>query len=465
MTHRRRVVITGMGIVSPLGCDLGMFWHLLTRGESGIRPITSFDTSPFHASLAGEVNDFDPTDFIQPKKARRMGRVSQFAVAAALMAGRNAMLDMDQEDRDRMAVCFGTSVGGLKEAFEAHDSMLAKQYKHTNPFTMTTTFPNAVSAEVSIALGTHGECETYSIGCSSTANAIGRAYDLIRSHDVDIVFAGGAEAPLHPTIFSAMDAGRTLAPDEGGTIRNLPRPFDQTRCGIVLGEGAGCLILEEAEHAKRRGAQIYAELEGWAFTTDAYSMARPDEAGKEHRRAIKCAIASAHWFPEEVDYINACGLGAVDLDLIETLAIKQAMGSYAYRMPVSSFKSALGHAFAASGAFQLIGTVLALRHQFIPPTLHLTHPDPQCDLDYVACVGRPHAIQRALVNSFGFGGKNIVIAVSQVDVPVAHPTSVRDGMGVVYGDPVGVPAHARADGHLPLAQDDRRNLQPPWQGR
>ena len=429
MTPRRRVVITGMGVVSPLGCDLGMFWHLLSAGESGITPITHFDTSPFQSSLAGEVNDFDPTDFIHPKKARRMGRVSQFAVASALMAGRDALLDMDQEDRGRVAVCFGTSVGGLKEAFEAHDSMLAKQYKHTNPFTMTTTFPNAVSAEVSIAMGAHGECETYSIGCSSTANAIGRAYDLIRAHDVDIVVAGGAEAPLHPTIFSAMDAGRTLAPDQGGTIRNLPRPFDQTRCGIVLGEGAGCLILEEQAHAERRGAPIYAELEGWGFTTDAFSMARPDDTGKEHRRAIDRALASAHWFPEEVDYINACGLGTVELDLIETMAIKGALGSHAYRIPISSFKSALGHAFAASGAFQLIGTVLALQHQFIPPTLHLTHPDPQCDLDYVPCVGQARTLQRALVNSFGFGGKNIIIPVSRVDSPVLLGQLIHERAG------------------------------------
>jgi 3-oxoacyl-[acyl-carrier-protein] synthase II len=451
MRNNRRVVITGMGVVSPLGLDLRTFWHLLSHGRSGVAPITSFDTSPFSASLAGEITDFDPTDFIQPKKARRMGRVSQFAVASALMAGRDAALDLDQEDRHRVAVCFGTSVGGLKEAFEAHDSMLAKQYKRTNPFTMTTTFPNAVSAEVSIALGTHGECETYSIGCSSTANAIGRAYDLIRSHDVDIAIAGGAEAPLHPTIFSAMDAGRTLAPDQRGTIRNLPRPFDKTRCGIVLGEGAGCLILEEAEHAERRGAPIYAELEGWAFTTDAYSMARPDETGKEHRRAIECALSSAHWFPEEVDYINACGLGAVELDLIETMAIKQAMGATAYRIPVSSFKSALGHAFAASGAFQLIGTILAMHHHFIPPTLHLTNPDPQCDLDYVAGVGRSRTLQRALVNSFGFGGKNIVIAISRVDVPVAAQELDQEGMSALHGDPVRIPVHARAAEHLPLS--------------
>ena len=448
MTNQRRVVITGLGVVSPIGCDLELFWHLLSRGESGIKPITSFDTSPFNASLAGEITDFDPTDFIHPKKARRMGRVSQFAVAAALMAARNAALDWEQEDRERVGVCFGTSVGGLKEAFEAHDSMLAKQYKHTNPFTMTTTFPNAVSAEVSIALGTHGECETYSIGCSSTANAIGRAYDLIRSHDVDIVVAGGAEAPLHPTIFSAMDAGRTLAPDQGGTIRDLPRPFDQHRCGIVLGEGAGCFILEEQEHAERRGAPIYAELEGWAFTTDAHSMARPDDTGREHRRAIERAVSAAHWFPEEVDYINACGLGTVELDLIETVAIKQAMGSTAYRIPVSSFKSALGHAFAASGAFQLIGTVLALQHQFIPPTLHLTHPDPQCDLDYVTGLGRSKTLQRALVNSFGFGGKNIVIAVSRVDVPALRDTILASESGSTYYERLVAPAlaHSRQTG-------------------
>ena len=450
MRNQRRVVITGLGVVSPLGCDLELFWHLLSRGETGIKPITSFDTSPFGASLAGEITDFDPTDFIHPKKARRMGRVSQFAVASALMAARNAALDLEQEDRERIGVCFGTSVGGLKEAFEAHDSMLAKQYKHTNPFTMTTTFPNAVSAEVSIALGTHGECETYSIGCSSTANAIGRAYDLIQGHDVDIVIAGGAEAPLHPTIFSAMDAGRTLAPDQGGTIRDLPRPFDQTRCGIVLGEGAGCFILEEQEHAERRGAPIYAELEGWSFTTDAHSMARPEETGKEHRRAIERAVASAHWFPEEVDYINACGLGTVELDLIETIAIKKAMGSSAYRIPISSFKSALGHAFAASGAFQLIGTVLALQHQFIPPTLHLTHPDPQCDLDYVTGLGRSKTLQRALVNSFGFGGKNIVLAVSRVDVPALRDTILASESGSTYHERLVTPAlaHSRQAGFI-----------------
>ncbi|MEK7236977.1 MAG: hypothetical protein AAB242_10160, partial [Nitrospirota bacterium] len=225
-------------------------------------------------------------------------------------------------------------------------------------------------------------------------------------------------------------------------------PFDQNRCGIVLGEGAGCFILEEQEHAERRGAPIYAELEGWAFTTDAHSMARPDETGREHRRAIERAVASAHWFPEEVDYINACGLGTVELDLIETIAIKKAMGSSAYRIPVSSFKSALGHAFAASGAFQLIGTVLALQHQFIPPTLHLTHPDPQCDLDYVTGLGRSKTLQRALVNSFGFGGKNIVIAVSRVDVPALRDTILASESGSTYHERLVAPAlaHSRQAG-------------------
>jgi 3-oxoacyl-[acyl-carrier-protein] synthase II len=291
--------------------------------------------------------------------------------------------------------------------------MLRKQHLH--PFTMTATFPNAVSAEVAIALGVHGECETYSIGCSSTANAIGRAYDLIRSRDVDLVIAGGAEAPLHPTILSAMEAGRTLAPDFQGSVRNHPRPFDRTRSGIVMGEGAGCVVLEEYEHAVRRGAHIYAEIEGWAFTCDAHSMAKPMESGQEQQRAIEQALMAAHWFPEEVEYVNACGLGSVELDAIETKAIKQAMGAHAYRVPVSSLKGALGHAFAASGAFQVISTVLSLEHQFVPPTLNLTEPDPDCDLDYVPGQGRPLAMQRALINSFGFGGKNIVLALSRAE--------------------------------------------------
>lgn len=432
MNEQRRVVITGLGVVSPLGNDLRTFWHLLSEGASGIRPLSAFDTSPFSASLGAEVTDFDPTDFIPVKYARRMGRVSQFAVASALMAVRDAGLDLTEADRAEAAVSFGTSVGGLKEAFEAHDSMIRKQYQHTNPFTMTATFPNAVSSEVAIALGLHGQCETYSIGCSSTANAIGRATDLIRSGLADIVIAGGAEAPLHPTIFSAMDAGRVLAPDQRGAIRNLPRPFDLNRCGIVLGEGAGCIVLESFDHARQRGARMYTELEGWRFTCDAYSMAKPLDTGVEQRRAIEQALTTARWFPEEVDYINACGLGTRDLDMLETGAIKRSLGSHAYQIPVSSFKGALGHAFAASGAFQVIGTALALEHQFIPPTLNLTEPDPDCDLDYVAGEGRAATIHRALINSFGFGGKNVVLAMSRVEAGVSYGAEVRSDWASVH---------------------------------
>ena len=413
MRQMRRVIVTGLGIVSPLGNNLQTFWHLLSTGQSGIAPLSSFDTAPFSSCLAGEVKDFDAEDFIPRKQARRMGRVSHFAVAAALMAVRDARLDIEHENRSEMAICLGTSVAGLREAFAAHDSTL--RHQHLSPFTMSSTFPNAVSGEIAIALGINGECETYSIGCSSTANAIGRAFEMIRAGHADVILAGGTEAPLHPTIFSAMEAGRVLAPDEGGTIRNLPRPFDRTRCGMVLGEGAGCLILEDYDHARLRGAPMYAELEGWGFTCDAYSMARPLASGKEQKRAIDRALLTASWFPEEVEYVNACGLGTQDLDSIETAAIKDSLGSHAYHVPISSFKSALGHAFAASGAFQVIGTALAMDQQFIPPTLHLTNPDPTCDLDYVALKGRPSRIGKALINSFGFGGKNVVLALSRID--------------------------------------------------
>jgi len=409
----RRVVITGLGIVSPLGLDLKLFWHYLSGGHSGIRPILSFDTRGLSSSLGGEVIDFDPTDFIQRKQARRMGRASQFAVAASMMAVHDAQLRLEWEDCDQIGVSMGTSIAGLKEALDAHADYIQKDCRHFNPFTMTATFPNAVSGEVAIALGLHGDCETYSNGCSSTANAIGRACDVIRSGKTDVMVAGGTDAPMHHGIFSAMDAGRMLASDEGGTIRNLPRPFDRQRSGTVIGEGAGCVILEEYEHAIRRGARIYAEVDGWSFTCDAHSMARPDAGGKEQTRAIARSLTAAGWFPEEVDYINACGLGTIDLDVIETAAIKRALGGRAYRTPISSFKAALGHAFAASGAFQVVGTALVLAHQFIPPTLNLTDPDPECDLDYVAGVGRPARVDRALINSFGFGGKNIVLAFSR----------------------------------------------------
>ncbi len=451
MTSPRRVVITGLGIVSPLGYDLATFWHLLSRGESGIGLISAFDTSPFASSLAGEVHNFDATDFIPHKEARRMGRVSHFAVASALMAVRHAQLDLSKENRDDTAVCFGTSVGGLKEAFAAHDAALQKRRLH--PFTMTATFPNAVSAEVAIALGVHGGCETYSVGCSSTANAVGRACDLIRSGHADVVIAGGAEAPLHPTIFAAMEAGRVLAPDLGGTVRNLPRPFDHTRCGIVLGEGAGCVVIEEYQHARDRGARMYAELEGWAFTCDAYSMARPMESGQEQTRAIHQALVGSRWFPEEVDYISVCGLGSIELDAVETASVKKALGTRAYRIPMSSLKSALGHAFAASGAFQIIATALVLEHQFIPPTLHLTTPDPSCDLDYVAVRGRPARVRRTLINSFGFGGKNIVLALSQVQATPSHETVRQErDWETVHELPVGVYSHSGIPGHATTPQ-------------
>lgn len=420
----RRVVITGMGIVSPLGCTLDLFWHLLSMGESAVKPVTSFDTSPFQTCLGAEINDFDPEDFLHRKQVRRMGRATQFAVAASMMAARSADIDLEREDRATTGVSMGTSIAGLKEAFELHDAGVRTSYHRTNPFTMAMTFPNAVSAEVAIVLGLHGPCETYSIGCSSTANAIGRAYDWIKSGESDLVIAGGTDAPLHPSVYAAMDAGRALAPDEHGSIRNLPRPFDRNRCGMVLGEGSGCFILEDFEHARRRGAKMYAELEGWGFTCDAHSMVKPDSTGHEQQRAVQQALARAHWFPEEVDYVNACGLGMMDSDVMETLILKNVLGSHAYRVPVSSFKGALGHAFAASGAFQVIGTAMALEHQFIPPTLNLTDPDPHCDLDYVAGQGRPAPIRRALINSFGFGGKNVVLALSRVDVGVTQNTTV-----------------------------------------
>jgi len=360
-----------------------------------------------------------------------MGRATQFAVASAMMATRDSGIDLEQEDRGSIGISIGTSIGGMKEAFEFHDAAKITAYERVNPFTMGMTFPNAISSEVAIVLGLHGPCETYSIGCSSTANAIGRAYEWIKSGQAALVVAGGTEAPLHPSVYAAMNAGRALAPDERGAIRDLPRPFDKTRCGMVLGEGAGSFILEEYEHARARGARMYAELEGWGFTCDAHSMVKAATTGQEQQRAARLALSTAHWFPEEVDYVNACGLGTMELDALETHTVKQVLGPHAYRVPISSFKASLGHAFAASGAFQLIGTAKAMEHQFIPPTLNLTTPDPSCDLDYVSGEGRVAHIDRALINSFGFGGKNIVLALSRIDAKVAMTGSRAASAG--YG--------------------------------
>lgn len=412
--QKTRIVVTGLGIVSPLGSDIDQFWSRLCSGESGVAPATSFDTAPFTSSLVAEIRDFDPVNELGAKLARRADRVTQFGLVAALRAWSDSTLDAGV-GMDKVGVCAGTSVGGLATAFKTHDFVREGNFRRISPHTMSATFPNALSGEISIALGVTGLSETISNGCSSTAGALVRASEQIQNGECLAVVVVGAEAPLHPTIFAAMAAGGMLAPDDGGRIRDLPRPFDARRCGVVMGEGAGGFVLENYDHALKRGAKIYGELIGSGVSCDAYSMFKPRGDGLLAQRAISQALLTISHLGNQVDYINACGLGTLDLDRAETLAIKMALGQRAHQVPISSLKGALGHAFAASGAFQVIATLLSMRDGLIPPTLNLTEADQECDLGYVRKACHVPNLQHALVNSFGFGGKNVVLALAKVE--------------------------------------------------
>ena len=413
-----RIMVTGLGIVSPLGSDIAQFWSRLCAGESGVAPATSFDTASFASSLVAEVRDFDPINILGAKLSRRTDRVTQFGLLAALRAWSDSGFDVAIGITDDVGVCAGTSVGGLGTAFRTHDLVREGNRRKIGPFTMSATFANALSGEISIALGVTGPSESISNGCSSTASAMVRAAELIRNGECRAVVVVGAEAPLHPTIFAAMEAGGMLAPDDGGRVRDLPRPFDVRRCGIVMGEGAGAVILEDLRHAMQRGARIYGEFVGSGTSCDAYSMLKPKEDGVLAQLAIEKAIQTAGWNTHQVDYINACGLGTPDLDRVETLAIKNALGQDARRIPISSLKGALGHAFAASGIFQVITSLLTMRDGVIPPTLNLSESDSECDLSYVRNIHRLPYIRRVLINSFGFGGKNVVLALAQANTSI-----------------------------------------------
>lgn len=406
----RRVVVTGMGLVSPLGSDLRTFWNGLCHKQSGVRPIVSFDTAPFRSSLGGQVTGFDVTDFIRCDDARQMSKASHFAVAAALMAVGDADLIIDDRNADRIVVSIGTALGGLTDTLEAQAVARSSHGYFSLP-----DFADDMSVHIARALKLQGSCEIYSNGCASTANAIGRAYDSIQRGDTDVAIAGGTEAPFHPYVFSRIESDGLLAPDFHGAVIDLPRPFDDRGCGMVLGEGAGCLVLESYERAIGRHACIYGEVAGWGMTFNGEADEAQTSRLCGRTRAIKKALRSAHWFPEEIDYINASGLGIQALDIEETQAIKDALGPRAYQIPISTLKPSVGHAFGASGAFQIISTLLSMQHQYVPATLNLQGANPQCDLDYVSTVGRPWLIRKSLINSFGIVGSHIVLAVRHSD--------------------------------------------------
>jgi 3-oxoacyl-[acyl-carrier-protein] synthase II len=400
----RRVVVTGVGAVTPLGLDVPSLWSALIAGRSGIRLITSFDTSAFDTKIAGEVQDFDPTRYFDRKDARRADRFAQLAVAAAAEAVADAKLEA-VADRDRIGVSIATAAGGLESVIDTANTLHERGPSRVSPFFVTMYIANAASGLVSLRWGFRGPSLTHVSACASSSHSLGEAAEAIKRGQVDAIVAGGSEAVIVPVAVAAFGNMRALSRRNDAPER-ASRPFDRDRDGFVLSEGAAVLVLEEAEHAARRGAKSYGELIGYGASDDAYHMADPAPGGAGGARSMRAAIENAGIAREEIGYINAHGTSTPANDRAETLAIKEVFGDHAYKLMVSSTKSMTGHLFGAAGALEAIVCLLALRDGCIPPTINYETPDPELDLDYVPNQARSAKVRVALSNSMGLGGTN-----------------------------------------------------------
>ena len=410
MYNRVRVVVTGMGAVTPLGTSVNEFWEGLIAGRSGIGPITLCDASAYPCRIAGEVPDFDPGKYINPREARRMARFSQLPVAASYMALEDSGLDLGKEDMDRMGVLLGNGAGGLPTTQDACEDMNDKGNMKINPFFVPMMLPNMAAANVARVSGAKGYNSTVVTACAASNQAIGEAGEAIRRGVVDIVLAGGSEASISEIGLSGFCILRALS-THNEEPKRASRPFDAQRDGFVPAEGAAILVLESLEHALNRGANILAELVGYGTSCDAFHAVQPDETGEGASRAMHWALADARISPEDVDYINAHGTSTPLNDAIETMAIKIAFGERAYKVPISSTKSMIGHAMGGAGALEAVACVKTIQEGIIHPTVNLEHPDPACDLDYVPNVARQQNVDVVLSNGFGFGGQNTCIVL------------------------------------------------------
>jgi 3-oxoacyl-[acyl-carrier-protein] synthase II len=408
----RRVVVTGIGMLTPLGIGTEPSWKACVEGRSGISRIHKFDPSPFKTQIAGQLEEFDRSKYLDAKEARRYDDFCQYALVVAQMALEDSGLEITEELKDRTGVIIGTGFGGL-ETFERNfKSFLDGGPKKISPFFIPMMIANMAPGLVAIRYGVRGPNTCTVTACAASSHAIGDAFKVIQRGQADVMFAGGTEASLTALMvagFDIMKATSTRNDDPQGASR----PFDRDRDGFVPSEGAAMLILEEADHARRRGAKIYAEIKGYGYSNDAYHYTAPDPEGKGAILCMKMALEDAQVAPEEVDYINAHGTSTPLNDAIETLAIKRVFGQHAYRLAVSSTKSMTGHLLGAAGAAEAAFTCLALKHQVAPPTINYTNPDPECDLDYVPNKARPMDMRVALSNSFGFGGTNATLIFSR----------------------------------------------------
>jgi len=402
---RRRVVVTGIGLVSPLGTGTAKNWQAIQAGENGINTISLFDASQYSSQIAGEVRDFDPQVFIERRELRKMDRFIQFALAAAELAVEDAGLKREQIEGDRSGVYIGSGIGGIGTIEENYRILLEKGPNRVSPFFLVASIINEASGQVSIRFRAKGPNSATATACATSTHAVGDSFRIIARGDADIMITGGAEAPITPLGVAGFCSLRALS-TRNDAPEKASRPFDAQRDGFVMGEGAGIIILEELGHALKRDARIYAEIVGYGMTGDAYHVTAPCLDGDGAYRAMKLALEDAGIAPEEVDYINAHGTSTSYNDKIETLAIKKLFRDHAYKLAVSSTKSMTGHLLGAAGGYEAGITALALFHQILPPTRNYEFPDPECDLDYVPNQARAAEIRYALANSFGFGGTN-----------------------------------------------------------
>ena len=404
----RRVVVTGIGLVSSLGIGTEANWDALCKGCSGVGPITKFDATDFSVRIAGEVKNFDPLRFIEKKDVKKMDAFIQYAIAASQFAMDDASLTVTRELGPSVGVSIGSGIGGFSTIEREHKSLLDGGPRKISPFFIPSAIINLAAGQLSIRYGAKGPNTATCTACSASAHAIGDAYEIIRRDAADVMIAGGSEAAITPMSVGGFAAMRALSPRNDDPTR-ASRPFDKNRDGFVVGEGAGVVILEELEFARRRGGRIYAEVVGYGMSADAYHITAPSEDGDGPYRVMRAALKSAGVQPAEVDYINAHGTSTPHGDQVETLAIKRCFGEHARTTAVSSTKSMTGHLLGAAGGLEAGITALAVYHQIAPPTINQEHPDADCDLDYIPNVKRAFRIQYALSNSFGFGGTNAAL--------------------------------------------------------
>jgi len=411
---KRRVVITGIGAITPIGLTREGLWDGIRRQRSAVSSLTRFDPSPFRSHNAAEVNDFIPTDHLDQKKAKRLDRFGHFSVVSAAMALDDSGIDLSKENRDRIGTMMGSALGGVAYG----ESQLGSFYQHgvrgVDPLLALTVFGGAASCNIAIEFGVHGPNSTNSMSCASGTIAVGDAFRQVRDGYADVMIAGGSEAPLAPLCFGAFSIIRAMS-TRNDDPAGASRPFDRDRDGFVMGEGAAVMVLEEYERAVARGARIYAEVMGYGVTNDAHHMTAPRPDGAQAARAMRLALDDGHVSPGEIDYVNAHGSSTPLNDPTETLAIKDVFGDHAYKLPVSGTKGYYGHALGASGAIETAICALAMEEEWLPPTVNLTVADDACDLNFLPGDGRTERVEHILTNSFGFGGINASLVLRRVN--------------------------------------------------